>query len=64
MCRDGVASLNSVVREGLTEVTFKYKLLALGFQVPQEGVLWTSTPPPPALRPLKAWHLQPSTNIF
>lgn len=33
MFREGAASLNSEAGEGLTKATFKYKLLAVGFQV-------------------------------
>ena len=64
MFREGVISLNRVVKNGLTKVTFNYKLRAVGFQVPQKGVFCTSIPPSPDLRPLKAWYPQFLAQIF
>lgn len=53
-----------MVREGLTKVTFKYKLLAVWFQVPQKGVICTLMPPSSDLRPLKARCPQFLAQIF
>lgn len=64
MFREEVINLNRVVRDSLTKVTFKYKLLVVRLHVPQKGVFCTSIPPSPDLRPLKEWYPQFLAQIF